>query len=223
VLLVCGRFVSATPLAELAERFLVDDVRAEELPPSYNVAPTDPVYGIAEHEGKRAIGTFRWGLVPPGGQGPRPINARAETLLERPLFREAFARRRCLLPADGFYEWQARAGKKQPYLISPRHDGVLALAGLWSRHGDERTCAIITTEANGVVGQLHERMPVILPGDHWEQWLDRTEHDVAQLGSLLLPAPDDLLQVHPVSSAVNSVRNNGPELVRPIVDEGGRT
>jgi putative SOS response-associated peptidase YedK len=210
---MCGRFVSATPLAELAERFLVDDVRAEGLPASYNVAPTDPVYAVAEHDGKRLLGTFRWGLVPP--QGPRPINARAETLLERPLFREAFARRRCLIPADGFYEWQAHEGRKQPYLISPRDGGVLALAGLWSSK-EASTCAIITTGANHVVGALHERMPVILPPEHWELWLDRTEHDVAELSALLLPAPDELLQLHPVSSEVNSVRNNGPDLVRPI-------
>jgi hypothetical protein len=111
---MCGRFVSATPLAKLAAHFGVDDVRAEELPASYNVAPTDPVYGIAEHEGKRAIGTFRWGLVPP--QGPRPINARAETLLQRSLFRQAFARRRCLLPTDGFYEWRAETSGAQAAL-----------------------------------------------------------------------------------------------------------
>jgi putative SOS response-associated peptidase YedK len=132
VLLVCGRFVSATPLAELAERFLVEEVRAEARPPSYNVAPTDPVYAVAEHDGKRLLGTFRWGLTGTREGGPRPINARAETLLERFLFRQAFARRRCLLPADGFYEWQAQGGRKQPYLISPRDGGVLALAGLWS-------------------------------------------------------------------------------------------
>ena len=220
---MCGRFVSATPLAELAERFLVEEVRAEALSPSYNVAPTDAVYAVAEYEHKRLLGTFRWGLVPPGArdpaQGPRPINARAETLLERPLFRDAFARRRCLLPADGFYEWQTHAGRKQPHFIYRRDGGVLALAGLWStwRHDEEvlRTCAIITTSANEVVGKLHDRMPVILPEHHWARWLDRAEHDVAELSSLLLPAPDDLLHLHPVSTEVNSVRNNGPELVRP--------
>jgi putative SOS response-associated peptidase YedK len=140
------------------------------------------------------------------------MNARAENLLERPLFRHAFARRRCLLPADGFYEWLTQPdGKKQPYFISPRHGGVLALAGLWSRN-EESTCAIITTGANNVVGQLHQRMPVILPPEHWELWF--TEHDVTELSSLLLPAPDDLLQLH--TAAVNSVRNNGPDLVRRI-------
>jgi putative SOS response-associated peptidase YedK len=215
---MCGRFVSARPLAELAERFLVDEVRTEELSPSYNVAPTDPVYAVAEHDGKRLLGTFRWELTGPRDGGPRPINARAETLLERPLFREPFARRRCLIPADGFYEWRTEtSGRKQPYLISPSDGGVLALAGLWSsRQGEASTCAIITTGANNVVHQLHERMPVILAAHHWELWLDRTEHDLAKLSSLLLPAPDELLQLHPVSSAVNSVRNNGPELVRPI-------
>jgi putative SOS response-associated peptidase YedK len=214
---MCGRFVSSRPLAELAERFLVEEVRAEELPPSYNVAPTDAVYAVAEHDGKRLLGTFRWGLTGTRDGGPRPINAKAETLLERPLFRDAFARRRCLLPADGFYEWEAQPdGKKQPWFISPRDGDVLALAGLWSR-SEESTCAIITTNANHVVGTLHQRMPVILFPEHWDVWLDREEHDVAKLSSLLLPALDELLQLHPVSSAVNSVRNNGPELVRAIV------
>jgi putative SOS response-associated peptidase YedK len=213
---MCGRFVSSRPLAKLAAHFGVEEVRTEELPPSYNVAPTDAVYAVAEHDGKRLLGTLRWGLTGARDGGPRPINARAETLLERPLFRESFARRRCLLPADGFYEWRTQAGRKQPYFIALRDGGVLAMAGLWTRNGDERTCAIITTRANGVVGQLHDRMPVILPSEDWEQWLDRTEHDVAELSSLLLPAPDELLQAQPVGTDVNSVRNNGPELVRPI-------
>jgi putative SOS response-associated peptidase YedK len=128
------------------------------------------------------------------------------------------AARRCLFPADGFYEWRAEtSGRKRPYFISPRDGGVLAMAGLWSsRQGEASTCAIITTNANGVVSQLHDRMPVILQADHWDLWLGRTEHDVAGLSSLLLPAPDDLLQLHPVSTEVNSVRNNGAELVRPI-------
>jgi putative SOS response-associated peptidase YedK len=202
-------------LDELVERFLVDEVRSEELPASYNVAPTDPVYAVAEHAHKRLLGTFHWGLV--GAGGPRPINARAETLVDRPLFRGPFARRRCLLPADGVYEWQTTAeGKKQPYFISAGDGGVLALAGVWSRHDGVSSCAIITTVANGVVGRLHDRMPVILPAEHWEQWLDRTNHDVAGLSTLLAPAPDDLLRLHPVGTEVNSVRNNGPQLTRPI-------
>ncbi|MGH9043136.1 MAG: SOS response-associated peptidase [Acidimicrobiia bacterium] len=222
---MCGRYASSQPLSDLAERFLIDEVRTEPLPPSWNVAPTDPVYAVAEHEGRRLLGSFRWGLIPPGArdpaQGPRPINARAETLVERPLFRDAFARRRCLLPADGFYEWESRDGRKQPYFFAPGEGDVLAMAGLWStwrREGHAiRTCAIITTSANQIVAPLHDRMPVILPPEHWEVWLDRDEHDLALLSSLLVPAPDELLQPRPVGTEVNSVRNNGPGLTAPVV------
>jgi putative SOS response-associated peptidase YedK len=221
---MCGRYVSSRPLTALSEWFLVDEVRTEPLPASWNVAPTDPVYAVAEHEGRRVLGTFHWGLVPPGApdpaRGPRPINARAETLSERPLFRDAFARRRCLLPADGFYDWETRPDRKQPWFISPTDGGILAMAGLWStwRRGATvvRTCAIITTSANRIVGPLHDRMPVILPPEHWELWLDRTEDDLALLHSLLVPAPDGLLRLRPVGTMVNSVRNNGPELTVPL-------
>jgi putative SOS response-associated peptidase YedK len=222
---MCGRYVSSRPLTALSEWFLVDEARTEPLPASWNVAPTDPVYAVAEHKGRRLLGTFRWGLVPPGARdparGPRPINARAETLVERQIFRDAFARRRCLLPADGFYEWETRDGRKQPYFIAPRDGGVMAMAGLWStwRHEETtlRTCAIITTSANQTVAPLHDRMPVILPPEHWELWLDRTEDDLALLSGLLTPAPDELLDLRPVGTAVNSVRNNGPELTVPVL------
>lgn len=180
---MCGRYVSSRPVTALSEWFLVDDVRTEALPASWNVAPTDPVYAVAEHEGRRLLGSFRWGLVPAGAgdpaRGPRPINARAETVADRPIFRDAFARRRCLLPADGFYERESRDGRKQPWFIAPADGGILAMAGLWStwRHEETilRACAIITTSANRTVGPLHDRMPVFLPPEHWDLWLDRTE------------------------------------------------
>ncbi len=222
---MCGRYVSSRPLAELAELFMIDEVRTEALPASWNVAPTDAVYAVAEHHGTRLLGSFRWGLVPSGAADPaggvRPINGRAETLVDRPLFRDAFARRRCLLPADGFYEWETRGDQKQPYFIAPGDGGIVAMAGLWSTWRGEgktlRTCAIITTSANRVVGGLHDRMPVILPPEHWELWLDRTETDLTLLSPLLVPAPDDLLEVRPVGTEVNSVRNNGPELTAPVL------
>jgi putative SOS response-associated peptidase YedK len=139
---------------------------------------------------------------------------------ERPLFRDSFARRRCLLPADGFYEWEARPDRKQPFFISPVDGGILAMAGLWSTWRRQetvvRTCAIITCSANTVVGPLHDRMPVILPEEHWDLWLDRTEGDLVMLHSLLCPAPDELLRLRPVGTMVNSVRNNGPELTVPV-------
>jgi Uncharacterized conserved protein len=228
---VCGRYTSARPLRDLAERFLVEEVRTRELPPSYNIAPTDVVYGVATHHGTRLLDSFSWGLIPAWTRNPAaetcPINARAETLTARPLFREAFTRRRCLLPAEGFYEWQARPGRrKQPYFIRPRDGDLLAFAGLWGTwHGaDEvlRTCAIVTTQANQVVGQLHTRMPVIVPPEHWDRWLD-PDQEPARLRPLLIPAPETLLEVHPVSTKVNSVRNNEPELIRPVpLEEWGQ-
>lgn len=222
---MCGRYVSTRPLAVLVEHFGVEEVRTEELPPSYNVAPTDPVYAVAEHGGRRLLGAFHWGLVTPRArqpdQGLRPINARAETLAQRPVFRQAFARRRCLLAADGFYEWQVRpGGGRQPHLVRPRQGEILALAGLWSTwrgNGDSlRTCAIVTTAANSVVGALHDRMPVIVPASDWDRWLDPTEANPEDLLDLLVPAPEGLLEAHPVSPRVNSVRHNDPDLLRPV-------
>jgi putative SOS response-associated peptidase YedK len=219
---VCGRYVSTTPPDVLAAQFGVDEIVGEDVArPRWNVAPTDPVPAVSQtSQGVRRLGTLRWGLLPsfvpdPSGAAKR-INARAETVATSPAFRGAYLRRRCILPADGFYEWDR---DKQPWFIT-RADGLpLAMAGIWeSWHGPEalviRTCAVITTAANPLVSAVHARMPVILDRDAYEPWLDRGRPG-SELADLLRPAPDDLLVRYAVTTRVNSVRNDGPELLEP--------
>ena len=211
---MCGRFVAASPRDVLRDHFGVDDVHGGELPASYNVAPTDPVHAVIREDGQRVLDQLGWGFVPAGAPDParasRPINARAETLLERPLFR---AHRRCLVPADGFYEWeQTASGRKQPYFIHKADGGPLAFAGVWDEWRDAlRTCAIVTTRAAEPVSRLHERMPVVLDPEAWTDWLagDLDPRDAGALD----PAP---LALRPVSTRVNDVRNNDSSLVDPV-------
>jgi putative SOS response-associated peptidase YedK len=226
---MCGRFVSFTPPAVLAERFHVAEVKADDLGEKYNVAPTDDVYAVAESkDGTRRLGTFKWGLVPFWAKDPkvgnRMINARLETLASK--FKRTLERRRCLIPADGFYEWQDREGKrpKQPFFIHRRDSEPMALAGLWEVWHDPdepdaeplRTCTIITTDANQVVARTHDRMPVMLPPAAWDAWLDVGQHDLEAVQGLLVPAPPEELEVYPVSTEVNSVKNDGRHLVEPL-------
>lgn len=210
---MCGRYVAATPPAVLAEELLVDEVVLPdgELPLRWNVAPTMPVYAVAEgRDGRRRLGTFLWGFRSKGES--LLINARSETLAEKPSFREAFVGRRCLVPSDGFYEWRG----KQPFHVRRRDGRPMVFAGLWSRFGDDTTCAIVTTAANATLSAVHHRMPVILEGpEQWGAWLDRDERDLVALEALLRPAPDGSVELVPVSPAVNNVRNDGPELLRP--------
>lgn len=213
----------------LAERFQVEEVKAPDLGARFNVAPTDEVYAVAEgKDGTRRLGTFKWGLVPFWAKDPkvgnRMINARVETL--RSKFKRTLERRRCLIPADGFYEWQERpAGqKKQPFFIHRKDSEPMAFAGLWEVwHDDEnpdgdplRTCSIITTDANQVVARTHDRMPVMLPAEAWEAWLDVGQHDLDVIEGLLVPGGADALEVYPVSTDVNSVKNDGAHLVEPL-------
>ncbi|HUQ40461.1 MAG TPA: SOS response-associated peptidase [Acidimicrobiales bacterium] len=229
---MCGRYVAATPVDVLVEHFGVTEVRLDaDLPPSWNVAPTREVYAVAQRreDNERTIGALRWGLVPSWAPDPsvgaRLINARLETLDAKPAFRRALVARRCLIPADGFYEWERRAdGSKQPYLVSRADGGVLAFAGLWEVWKDAsgqwlRSCAIVTTDATGALGAIHERCPVLVAPDRWEPWLDRTRHDSAAALALLEPAPPDLLVMHPVSRDVNDVRNDRPDLVAAVEPE----
>ncbi len=226
---MCGRYTSITPVEELARYFGVDEVVAADLGARYNVAPTDPVYAVARHRDRLRLGTLRWGLVPSWAEdlrvGARLINARAESVADKAAFRQAFARRRCLLPADGFYEWQRREGPGtgRPWYVR-RDDGEpLALAGLWERwrakgRDSERvvTTAIITTAANQTLAAVHHRMPVVLGAEDWPAWLDPHNHDVGALSRLLVPAPDELLARVGVSALVNKVANDGPLLIEPI-------
>ena len=227
---MCGRFTTTTPAADLARYFDVDEVLVEDPPPRWNVAPTDTVLGIVERDGRRTMGGFRWGLIPfwakDASVGSRMINARAETVRTTSAYARPFERRRCLVPADGFYEWQARPGgaAKQPFHLRRPKLEPLAIAAVWDswrpRKGSDDgrivSCALITTGANAVLEPIHDRMPVLLPHEAWDTWLDPDNDDVEALAGLLVPAPDDLLEAVPVSRAVGNVRNDGPELLEPV-------
>ena len=234
---------------------MVDDRVQEALPPDYNVAPTKEVYAVVERppsgassatssEVVRQLRVLTWGLVPSWAKDPsignRMINARMETVAEKPAYRRAFAARRCLLPADGYFEWyatseQTRAGKprKQPFFIRPQDHGTLAMAGLYeiwrdpTRAEDDParfrwTCTVITTEAEDDLGKIHDRMPLMVEPERWDGWLDPTT-DKDSLLDLLVPAAPGRLEAYPVSTLVGNVRNNGPELLDPLPLEDALT
>jgi len=212
------------------------DAVSEPLKPDYNVAPTKPVYAVLDHveaaQAERELRVVRWGLVPFWAKdtkiGSRMINARAETVAEKPAFRRAFGKRRCLLPADGYYEWQSQPGAaKQPMYITRADSCSLAFAGLYELWRDPAvdrddpeawlwTTTVITTSAPDELGMIHDRMPMIIDAASWTDWLDPANSDVADLRALLSPAAASGLTTFPVSTAVNSVRNNGPQLIEPI-------
>ncbi len=246
---MCGRYASTRSPEDLAGLFDVDQWDREAAPePNYNVAPTDEVWAVLESADRetgaveRQLRPLRWGLVPFWAKSPnigaKMINARMETVHEKPAYRRAFAKRRCLLPADGFYEWRtARAagtGKsyKQPYFITPEDGEIMALAGLYEfwrdperDDGDPRawwaTCTVITTEATDAAGRVHPRMPLaITPGDQ-AAWLDPAHQDPDELRSLLSSPAGGRLDARPVSTAVNNVRNNGPHLLDPVPEPDG--
>jgi putative SOS response-associated peptidase YedK len=217
---MCGRYTLSTPAGRLAEEFQLDST--VEIPPSYNVAPTQQVAAVLEDEGGRRLEMLRWGLVPSWADDPdigaRMINARSETAPEKPSFRRAFRGRRCLIAADGFYEWKREDGGKQPYYFRMQDGRPFAFAGLWEswdRGGTELlTCAILTTRPNSVAGEIHDRMPVILPQDAYNAWLD-PDADKEELGELMIPYPGDDLETYPVSRFVNSPRNNDERCIEP--------
>jgi putative SOS response-associated peptidase YedK len=221
---MCGRFSLTGDLDFYAEYFAVDEVVTPTLEKSWNVAPTDQIYVIAERDEKRLLGAMRWGLVPHwqnDSSARGHINARVETVATNNTFRAAFARRRCLIPADGFYEWEAPEKGRHPHWVYRADGHPMVFAGIWATRKDDdsgewlRSCAIITRGAAGVVDAIHDRMPVVVPEASWKAWLDRDLNDPeAALGLLTEPDPD-LLMEHRVSKEVNSVRNNGPQLNRP--------
>lgn len=229
--LMCGRFSQQRPASELAEIFAAEPL-ADELGARYNVAPTDDAFVVVQREERRAITAYRWGLVPFWSKdlkaGSRMFNARAETLTTSPAFRDAFKRRRCLVPVDAFYEWKREGKVRQPYLIG-RDDGrPLALAGLWAGWKDpesdpdapliRRTFTIVTTTPNDAMADLHDRMPVIVPDDAWDRWLDPTPADPGELMAMLSPSDDIALRIYAVNRDVNDVRRDGPELIEPLVE-----
>ena len=248
---MCGRYASSRKPEDLVEEFEIRTSKVDEaLAPDYNVAPTKPVYAVMERSPsprdaeeqeppERQLRVLTWGLVPSWAKDPsignRMINARMETVAEKPAYKRAFAKRRCLLPADGYFEWYpteqlTASGKprKQPYFIRPQDHGVLAMAGLYEiwrdpskdDDADDRflwTCTVITTEAEDDVGHIHDRMPLMVERDRWADWLDPR---IAGDTGLLVPAAPGQLEAYPVSTLVSNVRNNGPELLEPLPLEG---
>lgn len=221
-----------TPPSDVAKIFDAELRQDEPFAPSWNVAPTDPVTVVVQRDDGRIVERQRWGLIPAWADSPaagaRMINARAETIMASPAFRVAFRRRRCIIPADGFYEWIRDGGKRKPFLLRPDAEfaaetgsPLLNFAGVWSVWKDPVTgiwvtsCAVVTTAASRQVSPIHNRMPVILPGETWRDWLDPDLTEPGELLSMLIPA-EDALEIYPVSPLVNSVRNNGPELAVPL-------
>jgi putative SOS response-associated peptidase YedK len=226
---MCGRFTLAVDPGELQDAFPNFDI-PDEVPIRYNIAPTQPV-AVIPNDGRLALDFFLWGLVPSWAKDPsignRLINARAETLAQKPSFRSAYRRRRCLILADGFYEWQKRPGSnfKIPHYIRLKSGKPFASAGLWeqwfSPDGSEiKSCTIITTRPNELIAPLHNRMPVILSPDAYMQWLDPAERAPADLNALLSPYPAEQMIAYPVSRMVNSPQNDSPECIQPIARGG---
>jgi putative SOS response-associated peptidase YedK len=223
---MCGRFTQQRPASEFAEIFAAEPL-ADEPGARYNVAPTDDALVVVQREDRRAITAYRWGLVPHWSEdlkgGARMINARAETITASPAFRAAFERRRCIVPVDSFYEWKREGTVRQPYRIVRADGRPLALAGLWAGWHDpdidvvRRTFTIVTTTPNTAIGDLHDRMPVVLGHGVWERWIaDGAEADPTELLAMLQPTDDVELLVYPVQRYVNDVRRDGPELIEPL-------
>ncbi len=252
---MCGRYASSRQPEDLVEEFEIRNTELPRLEPDWNVAPTKEVYAVVERPPsgsddesapdvgpERQLRVLTWGLVPFWAKDPaignRMINARMETVAEKPAFRRAFERRRAILPADGYFEWYptdelTAAGKprKQPYFIRPRDGGLLAMAGLYEiwrdpdRAEDDPTrfrwtCTVLTTSAEDSLGHIHDRMPLMLTPDRYDAWLDPRHEDRSDLLGLLQPAAPGRLEAFPVSTLVSNVRNNGPELVDPLPLEG---
>lgn len=221
---MCGRFTVRMDPRESAREFGV--ARTDSgYTPSFNVAPAQKIPVVLIQDGQRVMDTFQWGLIPSWAKDPaignKLINARAETLAEKPSFRRAFLHRRCLILADGFYEWKLEGKRKQPVHITLRDRSGFAFAGLWERWQSPegvavKSCTIITTEANAFMRAIHHRMPVILPKESEDAWLDPTITDRGILLGLLRPYPSDLMKAVPVSTHVNRPGNDGPECVLPF-------
>ena len=254
---MCGRYASSRRPEDLVEEFEISDSRVgTPLEADFNVAPTKEVYAVVERapkpddeapkdaepgEAVRQLRVLKWGLIPSWAKDPtigsRMINARMETVAEKPAFRRAFSSRRCLLPADGYFEWYptqqlSKAGKplKQPFFITPKDGGILAMAGLYeiwrdpTRDEDDPdrfrwTCTVLTTQAEDSVGHIHDRMPLMVDRERWDAWLDpdpQKKTSTEDRLALLTPAAPGQLDAYPVATLVNNVRNNGPELLDPL-------
>jgi len=220
---MCGRFTVISAPEAMRELFRYPE--QPNFPPRYNVAPTQPIAVVRLQEAKRQFVLMRWGLLPSWVKDPKAfsllINARGESVLDKPAFSNAMKRRRCLIPADGFYEWQATGGRKQPYYVRAKSGAPLAFAGLWETwtgpNGEELdTAAIITTTANRALAAIHARMPVIVPEEAFDLWLNCAEVDAETAAALIAPAPDDLLEAYEISTAVNRVANDNPKVLERL-------
>lgn len=221
---MCGRYAITT--APEAMRRLFRYSENPQFPPRYNIAPSQPIAVVRMIDGARHFALMRWGLIPSWVKDPKTfallINARGETAAQKPAFRAAMKRRRCLIPADGFYEWRRDGARKRPYFIRAKSGATLAFAGLWETwtgpNGEELdTAAIVTTAANAVLRPIHDRMPVILAEAAFDPWLSPAV-DATTASALIAPAADDLLEAYEISTAVNRVANNGPGLIAPVAE-----
>lgn len=222
---MCGRFTLTIDPSHLQEAFPWAEIPVD-LPPRYNIAPSQPV-AVIPNTGDNTLSMYKWGLIPSWSKDPaigdRMINARAESLAEKPSFRNAYRRRRCLILADGFYEWKQNPGmkSKQPIFIRLKAEHPFAFAGLWeiwnAPDGSEtRSCTIITTQPNSLLEPIHNRMPVILPPDAYSEWLAPEDRQPAQLNGLLIPYPPSEMIAFPVSKMVNSPQFDSPDLIKPV-------
>jgi putative SOS response-associated peptidase YedK len=220
---MCGRYVITS--APEAIRALFRYWEQPDFPPRYNVAPTQPVPIVRLAAGVRSLALVRWGFVPAWVKDPRNftllVNARGESVSERAAFRNAMARRRCLFPADGFYEWKAGGEKSRPYFVRPRDGGPIAFAGLWETwmgpNGEEvETACIVTTAANRILAPIHDRMPVVIAPEAFDLWLDCAKVDATTAAALIAPAPEDLFEAYEISTAVNRAANDSPDLIAPL-------
>lgn len=236
---MCGRFVSSSAPERIAKYFGAE-ATVETLGQNFNVAPTNDIYGVVgEADGSRELQAFHWGLIPVWAKerkiGQRMINARSETLATKNAFKGVFRKHRCIIPMDGFYEWApgveggplTKAGKlaKRPHFIHRADGEPLAVAGLWSawkdrEEGDDapwlHSATVVTTSANATMSAVHDRMPVLLPTAMWDIWLDPANQNIEMLQKLLVPAPEEVLVMHEVSTDVNNVRNKGSHLTTPL-------
>ncbi len=216
--IMCGRFILRTPSDALRQAFQLMRLDAH-LQPRYNIAPTQPVAVIRDVDEERSLSLMHWGLIPSWAKDAsfagRMINARGETVAEKPSFRAAFKRRRCLIPVDGFYEWRKEGTKKQPYFIRMKDEQTFAFAALWETWNEIESCTIITTSANKIMQPLHDRMPVILPAENYDSWLS-PEENKERFQKMLIKYPSDKMMYHPVSTEVNSPKHDTPDCIVSI-------
>lgn len=221
---MCGRFTNNAKAKDIEKEFKVGKLNPKIFSDRYNIAPSQEVPAVLEHDGERVVSNLKWGLIPHWSKddsfASKLINARAETIAEKPSFRDAFKHTRCIIPATGFYEWDKKSkGTKQPYYFYLKDKNLFGFAGLWSEWTDKEsgevieTCTIITTEANSILEPIHDRMPVILKEKDYDDWLDEKEDNTDYLQKLLVPFPATQMKSHPVSKLVNSPGENSPDLI----------